>query len=186
MAFKEVSTLDADVTIALGGTNRKTGKKNPTSAEGYFLGSRKVESKKSKSGFAYIHFLQTSKGNLGIWGKTDIDRKLSSVLAGTMVRLSFDKMVPTPNGEMYKYKVEVDSTNTIEVDLASDNSVTDNVGGNYGDDSTEVTNDDEDSINDNESSYESAESSQAAALSALERKAKVEALLKGKGRTTRN
>src|SRR3954468_6708897 len=111
MGFREVQTLDAEVTIALGGRNKKTGKANPTSAEGYFLGSRQVDSKKSKNGKASIHFLQTAEGNLGVWGKTDLDRKLSAVTPGTMVRITQSGMVATPNGDMYKYKVEIDESN---------------------------------------------------------------------------
>lgn len=112
MGFREVVSLDAEVTIGLGGVNKKTGKKNPTSIEGYYLGSRSVEGKKGES---KIHFFQTSKGNVGVWGKTDSNRKLGGVTPGTMTRISFDKMQDTPNGEMYKYKVEVDGENTIEV-----------------------------------------------------------------------
>lgn len=115
MAFKEVTNLDADTTIALGGRNGKTGKANPTSVEGYYLGSKKVESRKAKTGFAQLHIIQTAKGNVGVWGKTDLDRKLGSVTPGTMIRASHVGMQATPNGEMYKYKVEVDSDNTIEV-----------------------------------------------------------------------
>jgi hypothetical protein len=115
MAYKEVSDLSADTTISLGGSNRKTGKANPTSIEGYYLGSRQVEDKKKKSGLSYIYIFQTAKGNVGVWGKTDMDRKMQAVTPGHMVKVSFDKMVPTPNGEMYKYKVQFDETNTIEV-----------------------------------------------------------------------
>src|SRR5258708_25091801 len=115
MAFEQVLDLDAEITVSLGGSNRKTGKKNPSQVEGYYLGSRKVESKKAKSGFAYIHILQTEKGNLGVWGKTDLDRKLLTVTPGTMIRASHTGMLQTPNGEMYKYKVEIDKDNSIEV-----------------------------------------------------------------------
>ncbi len=115
MAFKEVVALECDTTIALGGVNRKTGKKNPTSIEGYYLGSKEVVDKKQKSGLAYIWIFQTENGNVGVWGKTNLNRKLSACTPGTMVRASFDKMVSTPNGDMYSYKVEVDADNTIEV-----------------------------------------------------------------------
>jgi hypothetical protein len=115
MAYKEVSDLNADETISLGGTNTKTGKPNPTKVEGYYLGSRQVADKKKKSGLSFIYIFQTPKGNVGVWGKTDLDRKMLSVTPGYMVLASFDRMVPTPNGSMYKYKVQVDSENTIEV-----------------------------------------------------------------------
>lgn len=139
MGFTEVQSLDADNTTAIGGVNKKTGKKNPLTAEGYYLGSRKVESRKAKSGYAYLHILQTPKGNLGVWGKTDMDRKLTTVAPGTMVRITHTGMQATPNGDMYKFKVEVDSSNSIEV-------------GNLGNDSFGGVTEDgnEDSYGDNE------------------------------------
>lgn len=169
MAFKEIASLDAETTIALGGQNKKTGKKNPTSVEGYYLGSKEVDSPKSKNGKAFIHILQTDKGNVGVWGKTDLDRKVRTVEAGTMVRLSFDKMTPTKNGDMYIYKVEVDSDNTTEVSSTTARSAS------YSEESTSYGNDEE-----VEESEDDEDTRQAVALSALERKAKVEALLKSK------
>lgn len=115
MAFRVVTDLSADVTISLGGINKKTGKKNPTSIEGYYLGNRRVDDRKKKSGFSFIYVFQTAQGNVGVWGKTDMDRKMGEAVTGQMTRVSFDRMVPTPNGDMYKYKVEVDDENTIEV-----------------------------------------------------------------------
>lgn len=120
MAFKEVSDLNAETTIALGGKNKQTGKDNPKQIEGYYLGSRQVDSKKSKSGKAYIYIFQTPKGNVGVWGKTDLDNKMKAAAPGCMIRITQNGMANTPNGEMYKYKVEVDDTNTIEV-LGGDN-----------------------------------------------------------------
>jgi hypothetical protein len=119
MAMKEVLDLSADVTISLGGTNKKTGKKNPTEIEGYYIGRREIEDKKKKSGVSYIHFFQTSKGNVGVWGKTDLDNKLNGMALGTMVRAAYDRMVPTPNGDMYKYKVAFDDANTIDVGVTA-------------------------------------------------------------------
>lgn len=181
MAFKKVTDLSADTTISLGGTNRKTGKKNPDSIEGYYLGSRKVDDKKKKDGFSYIHTFQTSKGNVGVWGKTDLDRKLLTVTPGLMVRATFDRMVPTPNGEMYKYEVAVDDENTTEVSQ----NVT-NIGNGYGgqqetDDNSYVSQDEEGE--DGEGVDEDA--LQAAALVQAEKKAKLDALLK-KGNKLKN
>lgn len=116
--FKEVASLDAEVTVALGKKNKQTGKPYPKSAEGYYLGNRKVESKRGESN---LHFLQTEDGNLGVWGTTDLDRKLAQVDAGSMIRITSTGTKPTPNGEMYTYRVEVDATNTINVSgLASE------------------------------------------------------------------
>lgn len=171
MSFKEVASLDAEVTISLGGVNKKTGKKNPTSIEGYYLGSRVVESKKGES---KIHFFQTSKGNVGVWGKTDSDRKLSGVTPGTMTRISFDKMQPTPNGEMYKYKVEVDGDNTIEVGGISASLGNEGAGSGFGDSGDDYVSDADTSDDSDSLPY--------GASQAAERAAKVQSLLNGKGK----
>lgn len=171
MAFKELASLDAEVTTALGGRNKKTGKNNPTEAEGYYLGSRKVE---TKIGVANIHFLQTAKGNLGVWGKADLDRKILAVTPGTMVRITQSGMTPTPRGDMYKYKVEVDTDNTIEVSAAAEPTVTATAYDDGDDDSSYEASEDE------EDTYEAPAPAAKPQMSALERKAKVDALLKRK------
>jgi hypothetical protein len=119
MGFKEVQDLDCDTTVALGGIDKKTKKKNPTKVEGYYLGSKTIVSAKAKSGFAKIHIFQTPTGKLGVWGKTDSDRKMANAVVGQMTKIEFDKMLPTPNGDMYKYKVAQDEDNTIEVNIAN-------------------------------------------------------------------
>lgn len=175
MGFQQVTDLDAENTVAIGGTNKKTGKKNPSSVEGFYLGKRKVDSKKSKSGFCFIYYFQTPQGNVGVWGKTDLDRKMETVTPGLMVRASFDKMVPTPNGEMYKYKVEFDPDNTIEIQTL--------VAG----EGNDTTTDYEENTDDTEQTEEVDEDElQAAALLAAERRAKVQELLnKGKNKLSK-
>lgn len=181
MAFKTVLSLDADNTISLGGFNKKTKKDNPTSAEGYFLGSREVDQKNGKS---MLHFLQTPKGNLGVWGKTDMNRKLANAEPGTMIRVSFTGMQDTPKGEMYKFKVEVDEDNTIEVgDLAASESQGDSGSEETVDEGEETTDDDNDSDTDNDA--DEAPAKTASTVSAADRAAKVQALLKGKTGTKR-
>lgn len=123
MGFTEVQSLDCDQVIALGGADRKTKKANAKSIEGYFLGSKKTVDEKKKSGVGYIHVFQTKTGNIGVWGKTDLDRKLLTVAPGSMTRVTHTGFAPTKNGEMYKYKVEVDSENTITVASLSEASV---------------------------------------------------------------
>lgn len=180
MAFKEVSDLSADITISLGGVSKKTGKKNPTSIEGYYLGNRQVEDKKKKSGISFIYIFQTAKGNVGVWGKTDLDRKMQSAALGTMVRATHVGMTPTPNGEMYKYKVEVDKDNTIEVSAApSPGAPQPDTYSSDEEPSYSASADEEDNAEENaeidEVSLEEAQRVLAAA--AAERKAKVQALL---------
>lgn len=168
MGFSEVSSLDADVTIAIGKVDKKTGKAYPKQAEGYYLGSRTVESKRGSS---KLHFLQTAKGNIGVWGTTDLSRKLSQVKAGTMVRITSTGTKPTPNGDMYTYRVEADKSNTIEVAGAEDTLVS-----GYEASDLEVGADDEQTSG----TYEDEDAAQAVALAAAERKAKVENLIKNR------
>ena len=190
MGYTEVASLDAEVTISLGGVNRKTGKKNPTAVEGYYLGSRTVANKKGESKIHFFKFGTTNKDiiadlkgcgvrlgeTVGVWGKTDSDRKLGAVVPGTMTLISFDKMQSTPNGEMYKYIVKHDQDNMIDVS-GLDSQSSDGKGGSGFEDnesnassysSDEDTSDDDANVN-------------AAAIAAAERKAKVQALL-GKGK----
>lgn len=164
MAFKEVASLDAEVTIAIGKKDGQ-GKPYPKQAEGYYLGSRTVENKRGPS---VLHFLQTHKGNLGVWGTTDLNRKLGQAKLGSMVRVTSTGTKPTPNGEMYTYKVEVDPENSIDVQDLSAGSST--VGAS---DTTDYDDTDSDDSND-------ADEFQAAALAAAERKAKVQNLIKPK------
>lgn len=172
MAYKEIVSLDADTTVAIGGANRKTGKKNPTEVEGFYLGTKEVSSPKSKTGKASIHIFQTAKGNVGVWGKTDMDRKMRTAVPGAMTLVKFEKMQATPNGEMYKYSVAQDTDNTIEVDQVN----TGDEGGNEG-----LDNDEDDTSDLQARAFEDEDEDQEAALQAAElaaaRKAKVQALL---------
>lgn len=113
MAFKTVADLASDTAITLGGSDKKTGKPNPKTAEGYYIGFKTTT---SKFGDAKLHIVQTPKGNLGIWGKTDMDNKLSGVIPGSMVRITYTGEVPSGKGNpMKKFTVEVDDDNRIEV-----------------------------------------------------------------------
>ncbi len=121
MAFEKLVSLDTDKVIGIDGKrDKKTGVKNPTSIEGYFLGTKKYESPKSKSGVGNIHVFQTPQGNIGVWGKTHLDGEMLKVAPGTMVKAYFEKMVPTKNGDMYKFGVEVDKNNTLDVSSLAD------------------------------------------------------------------
>lgn len=120
MGFKDIADLDCQVTTAIGGVDKKSQKKNPTSIEGFFIGTRQVPSAKSKSGFASLHVLQTEKGNVGVWGKTNLDQKMTAVKPGQLIRISFTGMVETKNNPMYKYRVQVDPSQVIEVNTGDD------------------------------------------------------------------
>lgn len=120
MAFQEVVSLDCDNAIQLGGKDRKSGKSHPTRVEGFYIGSKEIASPKSKTGFSKLHVFQTEKGNTGVWGKTDLDRKLASTTIGAMTRVTYTGMKETKNNPMYVYKVEVDLENVIEVGPANE------------------------------------------------------------------
>ena len=119
MAFKKLPTMDTDSTITIGGVEKKTGKKNPTSVEGYFLGTKALGPNKfNKSKTDYMHVFQTKDGNVGVWGKTHMDRQLVSVTPGTMTRVSFAGTKDVGKGnDMTCYLVEVDELNTIHVNF---------------------------------------------------------------------
>ena len=116
MAFKKVQDLGCDKAISIGGLNKKTGKKNPTQLEGYFLGSRDIDNKLSATGKAKLHVFQTQNGTVGVFGKTDLDIKMATVTPGVMTRVTANGEVPTNKGNpMKKYLVETDEEQTIEV-----------------------------------------------------------------------
>lgn len=121
MGFEKVVALESEVTVSLGGINKKTNKANPTQVEGYFLGSRQVVDLKKKSGFEFIHYFLTEEGNIGVWGKTNLNNGIKNVEIGCMTRVtSTGKTRPTPNGDMKLFDVEVDKSNRMDAaDLPS-------------------------------------------------------------------
>ena len=185
MGFQEILdlTADADKTYRLGGVDKKTKKKNPEQVEGYFLGTRKIESAKSQTGFSSLHFFQTADGNHAVWGKTDLDSKLKSVPAGTMVRVTFTGMVETRNNPMYKYRVEVDAENTIDVGaLDSDGgTVNEDATGDVedGNDSEESAVDDDESQPDEVAPQRATPPARRAQAPTPEQRARVQSLLNG-------
>lgn len=177
MAYETLPDLSAGVTISLGGVDKKTGKKNPTEVEGYYLGSRQTETKK---GPATLHFFQGSKGNVGVWGKTDMNKQLANARVGAMTKVSYTGMVATSKGEMYKYQAQQDRSRTIEVgDLSSGNGNEGLADNDYAD--TEGDHNEESYGNDDadDTAYGVANNAKLAA----EKKAKVEALLSNKRKT---
>ncbi len=115
MGFKEVNGADASTSVSLGGINKATGKPNPTTIEGYYVGTKKVPSQRNAAGFSNLYILQTEKGNVGVWGKTDLDKKMAALNPEhrAMCRLSYTGMKKIPGkNDMYTFKVEVDEGNT--------------------------------------------------------------------------
>jgi hypothetical protein len=136
MAFKPVADLSTDSAIALGGFNKKLRKDNPTTVTGYFLGSKEIDSPMSKTGKAFLHVFQTAQGNLGVWGKTDMDRKLRAATVGAMTRVTYTGQQEIKGkNPMYKYSVEVDADDVIEVTASTGASDTSDNSDDYSQDS---------------------------------------------------
>lgn len=113
MAFRTKFDGQTDKTIALGGD--RDGKKNPTSIEGYFLGSKTTQ---SDYGPGLLHMIQTEDGVVGVWGKTRLNNLLTKELTGQMVKIDFTGMIaPVKKGRRpaYGYKVQHDPDNTTDV-----------------------------------------------------------------------
>jgi hypothetical protein len=180
MSYQEVTSLDCDNAVQLGGKDRKTGKANPTRIEGYYIGSRDVASPKSKTGFSKLHVFQTAKGNEGVWGKTDLDRKLASAALGVMTRVTYTGMKETKNNPMYVYKVEVDAENSIDVGTASEPHSFGNEAETEYDDAEEVDAGEEEAALDEAPPARAAAPRQPAQAPSAERQNKVKALLAGR------
>lgn len=114
MAYKTKFDGTTDKTIQLGGTSA-TGERNPTSLEGYFLGSKDTQ---SDYGPGKLHIFQTKEGTVGVWGKTRLNTLLTEELKGQMCLVSFTGMVaPSKKGRKpsYGYKVQHDEDNRTDV-----------------------------------------------------------------------
>ena len=186
MAFTKVATLDTDNTVTIGGVDKKTGKNNPKSVEGYLLGTKSLGSNKfNKSKIDYLHILQTSSGNVGVWGKTHMDWQLASVSPGTMVRISFSGTRDVGKGNpMSCFLVEIDTDNTIEVaGLAG--ATSDDAGEDYSSESS-YEEEEEAAVNEEEAPADEAPVSRAKAparAAKVPSAARVKALLGGKSKS---
>jgi hypothetical protein len=114
MAYKNVPNFNDCTTITLGGQN-EDGKPNPTQIEGFYLGSKVTPAKEYGPGM--LHFFQTEKGVIGVWGKTCMNSMLIPALAGQMCRVTFTGMGKKIKGRRpaYLYSVEHDEDNVTDV-----------------------------------------------------------------------
>ena len=193
MGFKEIADLDCEKTTALGGVDKKSGKTNPTTITGYYIGTRDVASPKSKGGVAKLHVFQTKNGNVGVWGKTNLDQKMLGVQPGVLTKVDFTGMVQTKNNPMYKYRVACDESQQIEVNTAAPEAAEDEAGANAGaedfsndaagyDDPEEAGLEDEEPAADEITPPRSAPPKSKAAAPSPERRAAVQNLLNGRSK----
>lgn len=180
MAFQQVADLDCEgEPLRLGGKDKKTGKANPTTIQGYYIGSKTHE---TKFGPGKLHIFQTETGNVGVWGKTDMDSKLATVMAGALTRVTFTGSVPSNKGnDKLKFKVEVDTLDMIDVGTAGNTEAQGDNGDLTSDDSGDDTDLDSDPAPADEVVPARARPPrQAVAAPTATRQAEVQALLKGR------
>lgn len=136
MAFQTKPKLNAETAVVLGGKD-DAGKSRPRTLEGYFLGTRITPD--SGYGPGKLHIFQTKDGNVGVWGKTDLNNQLTSELTGACLRVTFTGMSNPKKGRRpgYLYQVEVDYDNKIDVSGINVNAAPEEEP-NYGDDDNDV------------------------------------------------
>lgn len=111
-----------DTTINLG--NKDSSTSNPTSVEGYFLGTKDVPD--NGYGAGKLHMFQTKAGVVGVWGKANSNRLMTPDLVGNMCLLKFTGMGEKRKGKnpAYEYSLQYDKDNTTDtsgVDLTYHN-----------------------------------------------------------------
>lgn len=123
--MEELSGLSADVTVALGKPDKKTGKIK-TSLEGYYLGTK--SGIKTDHGNTSLHIFQTAEGNVGIWGTTRLDKLISTYserILGcfcTVDYLGKEKKARPGKSPAHLFKLSASKTNKINVANLQENS----------------------------------------------------------------
>lgn len=168
----------ASTWVTLGGLNKKTGKPNPTKIEGYYqgvvTGPNSFDPDKTKTTI----MLKTSDGKTtGVNASTNLVIKLGDAEKefkaengtspkGANMLITFVGETPTKKGNSLKlFSVQFDNEDVVAVD------------------SSVLENDEQDVGETYEEEFSADEATQTAALAAVERKARVQALLNGKGKS---
>lgn len=116
--------LDDIRPVVLGGVDKKTGKKNPTQLEGYYL---RVESRPNKFNPdkpQNFYVFQTAEGQVGIYGKAGIDREMKKATLGVMTLVKdTGQVLDTGKGNPMKvFQIAQDKANVLDADsLAASN-----------------------------------------------------------------
>ncbi|HET7713864.1 MAG TPA: hypothetical protein VFK94_06515 [Patescibacteria group bacterium] len=74
--------------------------------EGYYLGSREVDTGKDKPQKA--HAMEGKDGVFEFWGSAQIDNALSRVKKGTFIWITYQGMQPSRRGNMHAFVIEYD------------------------------------------------------------------------------
>lgn len=113
MAYETKFDGSTDSTIKIGADN------NPTTLEGYFLGTKTIPSQTKGFKDSSLHIFQTPDGVIGAWGTTYLDRLLTEDLKGMKCLVEFTGMIaPKKRGQRpaYGYKVQFDRGDMISID----------------------------------------------------------------------
>ncbi len=115
MAYETLSNVQV---VSLGGINKKTGKKNPTELEGYYIGSEPRPNKFNLAIPKNFYKFQTQAGLVGLYASAGIDQTMKSAVVGRMTKIvATGETLDTGKGNPMKvYEVMQDRTNNIDVD----------------------------------------------------------------------
>lgn len=113
MAYEKLSDVKP---VALGGIDKKTGKKNPTELEGYYLRREEKPNKFNPVKPQSFYVFETKEGPQGLFGKAGIDREMKKATLGVMTKVvDTGKLLDTGKGNpMRVFEVFQDSSNAID------------------------------------------------------------------------
>lgn len=118
--------LDDVTSVKLGGTDKKTGKKNPTQLEGYYLRKETRPNKFNPEKPQNFYVFMTSSGQIGTYSTAGIDREMKKATIGVMTLLKdTGEVLDTGKGNpMRVFQVAQDKSNVLDAEsLASSNIV---------------------------------------------------------------
>lgn len=192
MAFKRYDDAQPDSWVTVGGISKKTGKKNPSTQTGYYLGRTVGKNQFDEDKDKVTFMVKTDRGVVGVNGNSNLIRRMDAAERnfksaegksplGASVVITCTGEQPSKKGNPMKlFDVQFDADDMIEVQSAGPISATEDDGGYVAD--TE----DQDGSTYSDDNEDDEDSAQAAAQAAAERKAKVQALLaKGKNKSAR-
>lgn len=105
MARIKLNDLNADKCVGFG--NKPGQKQAGETVEGYYIGSRVVD---SGMGPSTLHILQTEQGNLGLWGSKQLNDKLALVpQENHRVFVTYTRTIKAGKGTMKVFDVEYDN-----------------------------------------------------------------------------
>jgi len=123
MAYEQLNETQV---ISLGGVSQKTGKKNPTELEGYYLGSELRPNKFNPDKPKNFYKFQTASGEVGIYASAGLDKIMQGARVGLMTKVTdTGKTRDVGKGNPMKiFSVAQDKTNVI--DVGGSNTITPN------------------------------------------------------------